>query len=171
MSWHDLIRDIPNWPKPGILFRDITPLLGNGEAFNQVVTELAGAVSPWKPDMLVGAEARGFVFGAALALKLGIGFVPIRKKGKLPAATICEEYALEYGTDAIEMHEDALGPGVRAVLIDDLLATGGTAAACARLITKGGADLAGLAFVIELGDLGGRQLLPEDIPAVSLAVL
>jgi adenine phosphoribosyltransferase len=171
MSWHDLIRTIPNWPKPGILFRDITPLLGHGEAFSQVVEELAAAISPWKPEVLVGAEARGFVFGAALALKLRIGFVPIRKKGKLPAATITEEYALEYGTDVIEMHQDALGPGKRAVLIDDLLATGGTASACARLITKAGAELAGIGFVIELGDLGGKQLLPENTPTVSLLVL
>jgi adenine phosphoribosyltransferase len=171
MNWHDRIRSIPDWPKPGILFRDITPLLLDAPAFRAVLEELTQAVAPWKPDVLVGAEARGFIFGAALSFSLGIGFVPIRKKGKLPAAAIAEEYELEYGTDTIEMHADALSPGQRAVLIDDLLATGGTAAAAARLIRTSGAELAGIAFVIELAALGGKQKLPPGVPVTSLLVL
>lgn len=171
MNWHELIRTIPDWPKPGILFRDVTPLLQNGQALSSVIEELAAAVSPWNPAILVGAEARGFIFGAALAVRLGIGLVPIRKKGKLPAATIIEQYDLEYGTDQIEMHQDALRPGMRAVLVDDLLATGGTAAACARLINKAGAELAGIAFVIELTALGGAKQLPAGVPVVSLLTL
>jgi adenine phosphoribosyltransferase len=171
MQWKELIRSIPDWPKPGILFRDITPILRDGAAFAQVVEQLARTVKPWKADVVVATEARGFIFGAAVSLTLGLGFVPVRKKGKLPAAAITEEYALEYGTDIIQMHADALGPGTRAVLIDDLLATGGTAAACARLIRRSGATLAGIAFVIELAGLDGMKALPQDVPRVSLVVL
>lgn len=171
MSWQTLIRDIPDWPKPGILFRDITPLLADAAAFAGAVDALASAAAPWQPDAIVAIEARGFIFGAALAQKLGCGFVPVRKRGKLPFATVREEYALEYGTDMIEIHADALAPGRRAVLVDDLLATGGTAAACARLVRTLGAELAGMVFLIELTALNGRSRLPADVPAAALLAL
>ncbi len=171
MKWQQYIRDIPDWPKPGILFRDITPLLQDKDAFKAVVHDLAQAVAPLKPQTLVGAEARGFIFGAALALDLGAGFVPIRKKGKLPSETIEITYDLEYGTDTLEMHKDAVQPGERVVFIDDLLATGGTTAACLQLIRNCRADISGSAFVIELAGLNGRDKLPADIPCISLLTL
>lgn len=171
MEWQRLIRSIPDWPRPGILFRDITPLLGDAGAFAQVIDALAAAVRPWRPTHVVAIEARGFIFGAALAPALRIGFVPVRKKGKLPAATVEEEYALEYGTDRIAMHADGLGPGMRPVLVDDLLATGGTAAACDRLVRKVGAELAGAAFVIELAALEGRRALRAGLPVATLLSL
>ncbi len=170
MSWQNKIRTIPDWPKPGILFRDITPLLADPQAFAESIEALAEVVRPWRPALIAGTEARGFIFAAALSLKLGAGFIPIRKKGKLPAATIREEYSLEYGTDSVEMHADAAGPGTRVVLVDDVLATGGTAAACLRLIRKTGAELCGAAFLIELSELQGRKKLPEDVPTRSLIV-
>ncbi len=171
MRWQDKIRSIPDWPRPGILFRDITPLLQDSAAFSQVIDALAAAVRPWRPTHVVAIEARGFIFGAALAIRLGLGFVPVRKKGKLPAAVAREEYALEYGTDVIEIHADGLPREARAVIIDDLLATGGTAAACARLVRKLGAELAGIAFVIELAALAGRPALPNDVPVTALVEL
>ncbi len=171
MKWQQYIRDIPDWPKPGILFRDITPLLQHNDAFKAVIHELAHAVAPLKPQTLVGAEARGFIFGAAVALELGAGFVPIRKKGKLPSETIEVTYDLEYGTDTLEMHNDAVQSGERVVFIDDLLATGGTTAACLQLIRKCRADIAGSAFVIELAGLNGRGRLPADMPCISLLTL
>lgn len=168
MKWQELIRAIPDWPKPGILFRDITPLLQDGPAFQAVIQELADKTAHLSPQTIVGAEARGFIFGAALSQLLGIGFVPIRKKGKLPAATLSETYDLEYGTDTLEIHEDAVTEGEKVLFVDDLLATGGTTAACLRLIQKLGAQVVGNAFVIELAGLNGRAQLPTDIPIIAL---
>ena len=171
MEWQRRIRAIPDWPRPGVVFRDITPLLQDAAAFAASVEALAAAVRPWRPTHVVGIEARGFIFGAALASALRLGFVPVRKKGKLPAATVEEEYALEYGSDRIAMHVDGLGPDMRPVLLDDLLATGGTAAACDRLARKVGAELAGAAFVIELAALAGRRALRADLPVATLMTL
>jgi adenine phosphoribosyltransferase len=153
-----LIRDVPDFPKPGILFKDVTPLLGDGAAFRVVIDLLAEQVG--KPELIVGIEARGFIFGAALADRLGVGFVPVRKPGKLPYKTTCETYALEYGSDALEMHEDAVN-GRRCLIVDDLLATGGTAAATARLVERQGGTVEAFAFVIELDFLSGRQKLGD----------
>jgi adenine phosphoribosyltransferase len=152
------IRDVPDFPKPGILFKDVTPLLGDGAAFRLTTDLLAERVAAMKPELLVGIESRGFIFGAALAERLAVGFVPVRKPGKLPFKTTRETYSLEYGTDALEMHEDAVA-GRRCLVIDDLLATGGTAAATARLIERLGGQVLGFAFVIELGFLDGRARL------------
>ena len=154
-----LIRDVPDFPKPGILFKDVTPLIGDGAAFRLVTDLLAERVTkPQLPDLIVGIESRGFIFGAALAERLGVGFVPVRKPGKLPYRTTRETYALEYGSDTLEMHEDAVN-GRRCLIVDDLLATGGTAAATARLVERQGGSVTGFAFVIELGFLSGRQKL------------
>jgi|SRR5579871_722340 len=155
-----LIREVPDFPKPGILFKDITPLIGDGEAFRAVTEALAERVAKLKPERVVGIESRGFIFGAAIAARLGVGMAPVRKPGKLPWRAVRETYALEYGTDALEMHEDAVA-GARCVIVDDLLATGGTAAATARLVARQGGQVAGLAFVIELGFLGGRGALAD----------
>lgn len=157
------IRDVPDHPTPGILFKDITPLLADGSAFATVVAALAeghGESGPGRVDKVVGIEARGFIFAAPVALHLGAGFVPVRKQGKLPAASYAESYQLEYGTATIEMHSDALNPGERVLVVDDVLATGGTAAATARLIRRSGAEIAGIAVVLELGFLSGRASLP-----------
>jgi adenine phosphoribosyltransferase len=154
-----LIRDIPDFPKPGILFRDVTPLLGNGAAFRACIRQLCEAVAPARPQAIAGIESRGFVFGAPVAAELGIGFVPIRKPGKLPYKTRRESYALEYGTDAIEVHDDAVVAGARVALVDDLLATGGTAGAAIRLLRALDSDVVGAAFVIELAFLQGRAHL------------
>lgn len=153
------IRDIPGFPKPGIIFEDITPLLKSPEAFHETIERLAECTAGTDATDVVGIDARGFIFGAALALKLGLGFVPIRKPRKLPYETICEHYSLEYGTDSIEMHCDALKPGDRVIIIDDLLATGGTMGAAARLIEKTGASVARILFVVELTYLNGRDKL------------
>lgn len=152
------IRDIPDFPKPGILFRDITPLLQHGPALRQTLDRLSEAVVEMKADLIVGIESRGFVFGAPLADRLGLGFVPVRKPGKLPYKTARHEYALEYGAGVLEIHEDSV-LGSRVAIVDDLLATGGTAACAARLCEAQGAEVAGFAFVIELSFLGGRELL------------
>jgi adenine phosphoribosyltransferase len=161
------IRDIPDFPKPGILFRDVTPLLGNGVAFRACIRQLCERIAPAQPQAIAGIESRGFMFGATVAIELGIGFVPIRKPGKLPWKKRQERYALEYGTDAIEVHEDAVAPGTRVALIDDLLATGGTAGAAIRLLQGIGAEVVTTAFVIELGFLKGRQAL-GSLPAEVL---
>jgi adenine phosphoribosyltransferase len=153
------IRDIPDFPKPGILFKDITPLLLDADALDRAVTELADWARPLNVDLVAAAEARGFILGGALARELGVGFVPARKPGKLPHETISAEYILEYGVDALEMHADALADGARVLLHDDLLATGGTAAALADLIEGTGAEIAGCAFLVELAFLGGRERL------------
>jgi adenine phosphoribosyltransferase len=163
------IRDIPDFPKPGILFKDITPLLGSPEAFRTSIDLLESEFRDRGIDVIAAAEARGFIFGAPLALKMNAGFVPIRKPGKLPYATIAQEYALEYGHDRLEVHSDALGPGRRVLLIDDVLATGGTMGACRDLVKSTGADLVACAFVIELSFLGGRAKL-EPCEVFSLAI-
>jgi len=159
MDLKSLIRTIPDYPKPGILFRDITTLLGHAEGFREAIKRLAAPFEGAKIDAVAGIEARGFILGGAVADRLGTGFVPIRKKGKLPGRTIGQDYTLEYGVDVIEMHEDAIAKGQRIVLIDDLIATGGTAEAAAKLIRKSGGDLVGAAFVIDLPDLGGVKRL------------
>ncbi len=153
------IRDIPDFPKPGIIFKDITPVLQDGKLFAEVVDAFAAALKGKKISYVVGIEARGFVFGAALAYKLGVGLIPARKKGKLPHKTIVESYKLEYGEATLEMHQDALKKGDRVVLIDDLLATGGTAAATAKLIERNGAVIEKILFVVELAFLNGRKAL------------
>jgi adenine phosphoribosyltransferase len=154
-----LIRDVPDFPKQGIMFKDITPLLGDGAGFAAAVDQLAAMVKTLRPQAIVGIESRGFIVGAPIARALGVGFVPVRKPGKLPARTRRVEYALEYGTDALEMHHDAVAHQTRVVIVDDVLATGGTAAATARLVEEAGAKVAGFAFLVELGFLGGRQKL------------
>jgi len=158
------IRDIPDWPKKGILFRDITPLLGDPQAFPAAVDALCAPFRGAGVQYVAGVEARGFIFGAAVAAQLHAGFVPIRKKGKLPWQTESASYDLEYGTDSIEMHRDAVPRGAKVLLVDDLLATGGTMQAACRLMEKVGAEVVGLAFVIELTDLHGRdRLVPHKI--------
>jgi adenine phosphoribosyltransferase len=160
------IRDVPDFPKPGILFKDVTPLLGHGPSFRLCTDLLAERAATHKPELLVGIESRGFIFGAALAERLGVGFAPVRKPGKLPFRRTREEYALEYGTDALEMHEDAV-EGKRVLVVDDLLATGGTAGATARLVERLGGQVAGFLFVIELGFLSGRErLAPRQVDAL-----
>jgi len=155
-----LIRDVPDFPKPGILFKDITPLLADPAGLALAVELMANPFRKEPVDLVCGAESRGFIFGTAIATALGKGFVPIRKPGKLPSKRIRAEYALEYGTDALEMHADALRPGQRILLVDDLLATGGTMKASVDLIRSLGADLAGTAVLIELKALGGRGRVP-----------
>ncbi|MBQ3389065.1 MAG: adenine phosphoribosyltransferase [Thermoguttaceae bacterium] len=156
----DYIRSIPDFPKPGILFRDITTLIEDAEGFRRTIDELALQAEKFGPvDKIAAPEARGFIFGAPLALRLGTGLVLIRKKGKLPGKTVSAEYALEYGTDEIFIHEDSVQPGERVLVIDDLLATGGTIDGCCRLLEGQGAKIAAVGFVIELIDLGGREKL------------
>ena len=159
---HDLrrtIRNVPDYPKQGILFRDITPVLLDAPLLSRVVRTLAESIRPWRVDRLIGIEARGFIFGVPLAVELGVGFVPVRKKGKLPYRKLSAKYGLEYGTDEIEMHVDAVIKGHRVAVVDDLLATGGTAAAACELVQSSGGSVAGLAFVIELAPLRGREKL------------
>jgi adenine phosphoribosyltransferase len=167
MDLKSLIRDIPDFPKEGILFRDITTLLQNPDGLNYVIDQMAEIYANQSIHYVAGIESRGFIVGTPLAYRLSAGFVPIRKPGKLPAATHAMEYDLEYGTDCLEIHQDAFNPGSRVLLVDDLLATGGTAAAAASLIGKTGSELVGLAVIIELMELAGRQKLPQ-IPVQSL---
>jgi len=169
---HDLkesIRTIPDYPKPGIMFRDITTLLGNARAFRRAVDEL---VQPWagaKIDKVAGIEARGFIIGGAVAHQVSAGFVPIRKKGKLPHQTVRMAYALEYGIDEMEMHVDAIGQGDRVVLVDDLIATGGTAEGAVKLMRQIGANVVAACFIIDLPDLGGAaKLRAMDVPVRTL---
>jgi adenine phosphoribosyltransferase len=165
----DAIRTIPNYPKPGIMFRDITTLLGNARAFRRAVDEL---VQPWagmKIDKVAGIEARGFILGGAVAHQVSAGFVPIRKKGKLPHQTVSMAYLLEYGTDEMEMHVDAVAKGDRVVLIDDLIATGGTAEGAVKLLRQMGAEVLAACFIIDLPDLGGAEKLRKmDVPVRTL---
>lgn len=161
------IRDIPDFPKQGILFRDITTLLKNKTAFKRTIDGLARAVKEKKIDYVVAVESRGFIFGAALAYKLGAGFVPVRKKGKLPAETLSITYDLEYGTDTLEIHKDAIRPDSKILVVDDLLATGGTVAAVCQLTQKVKANVAGIIFLIELCSLKGRDKL-KNYPVFSL---
>lgn len=161
MDLKSLIRDIPDFPKPGILFRDITTLLQNPDGLRYVIDQLTEDFKDQSIDYVVGIESRGFIFGAPLAYQLGAGFVPVRKPGKLPAAIHAQEYELEYGTDRLEIHQDACPQGSRVLVVDDLLATGGTAAATAQLLEPLGCTLVGFGFIIELTGLAGRQKLPD----------
>jgi adenine phosphoribosyltransferase len=153
------VRDISDFPKPGILFRDLTPLMGHGPSFRDCVDLLSARVARHRPEVIVVVESRGFIFGAPVAAALGVGLAPVRKPGKLPASVVRCDYALEYGTDALEMHADAIGPGARVVVVDDVLATGGTAAATADLVRQQGATVVAYSFVLEIGALAGRQRL------------
>jgi len=155
----NLIRAIADYPTPGVTFRDITPLLGNGPALSQVVAELTERFADLAIDRVIGIEARGFILGAPIAVALGAGFVPVRKAGKLPWAVVREEYSLEYGTDKLEIHRDAIHPDERILVVDDVLATGGTAAATCRLVTALGGNIVALAVLIELSALNGRNQL------------
>jgi adenine phosphoribosyltransferase len=159
MNFADTIRAIPDYPKPGILFRDITTLLGDARGFRMAVDQLVQPFAGKKIDKVAGIEARGFILGGAVAHQLSAGFIPVRKKGKLPHEVIAMEYALEYGTDVIEMHRDACRAGEQIVLVDDLIATGGTAIAAVNLLRQAGADVVAAAFVIDLPDLGGAEKL------------
>ncbi|GAB4370591.1 MAG: adenine phosphoribosyltransferase [Acidobacteriota bacterium] len=161
------IADVPDFPKPGILFRDLTPLLREPAAMRRVIEDLSRWAAELEPTVVVGIESRGFLFGVPIAQELGVGLVPARKPGKLPRETLREEYALEYGTNALEIHRDAIRAGDRALVVDDLLATGGTAAATRRLIERAGGTVAGFGFVVELESLGGRSRL-GDAPVLSL---
>lgn len=160
-SLADHIRAIPDYPKPGVTFRDITPLLGHGPALAAAVDQMAERFAAERVDRVIGIEARGFILGAPVAVSLGAGFVPVRKAGKLPWAVVREEYQLEYGTDKLEIHRDAIHPDERVVVIDDVLATGGTAAATCRLVETLGATIVGLGMLIELKALNGRSVLGQ----------
>lgn len=155
----DAIRNIPDYPKPGVMFRDITTLLGNARAFRRAVDELVHPYAGGKVDKVAGVEARGFIIGGAMAHQLSSGFVPIRKKGKLPHDTVRIAYSLEYGVDEMEMHRDAIVSGEKVILVDDLIATGGTAEAAVKLLQQMGADIVSACFIIDLPDLGGRRKL------------
>ena len=170
LELRDLVRDIPDFPKPGILFRDLTPLMRDPEGWQEVIRRLSGLCDRFQPDLIVGIESRGFIVGTALATSVRLGFVPVRKPGKLPGPVTGVDYALEYGTDRLEIQSDAFDGGARVLVVDDLLATGGTAAACAQLVTAAGGSLCGFAFVAELAGLGGRARLPEPHPVESLIV-
>ncbi len=159
----DYIRSIPDFPKPGILFRDITPLLASADALRATIVQLADRIRDRDIDIVAAAEARGFIFAAPLAVEIGAGFVPVRKPGKLPFDTHAFHYELEYGTDSLEIHIDGVEPGQNVLLVDDLLATGGTVEACCRLIERAGANIVGCAFVIELVGLGGsKRIAPHE---------
>lgn len=170
MDLSRFIRDIPDFPKTGIGFKDLTPLLGDARAFAESIEQL---VFPFRDQHIAhvcGIEARGFIFGAAAALLLGCGFIPLRKPGKLPATTIGTDYALEYGSDRLEMHVDAIAPGERILIVDDVLATGGTLAAAASLVQQGGGDIVGAALIIELAALAGRSRWIHAAPLHSIVV-
>ncbi|WP_432736639.1 adenine phosphoribosyltransferase [Maridesulfovibrio sp. FT414] len=170
MNLRDHIRDVPNFPKEGIVYFDITPLLANPGAFQYTIDMMAERFSDYKADKIAAAEARGFIFGAPLAYKLGIGFVPIRKPGKLPYETISVNYDLEYGTDCLSMHIDAVGKDENVLLIDDVLATGGTAQGMVKLVEKAGGIVSGIGFLVELGFLDGKSKL-NGIPSSHLLQL
>ena len=159
MDLKGLIRTIPDYPKPGIMFRDVTTLLADPQGFKAAIARLAEPYRTEPVDVVAGIEARGFITAGAIADRLGCGFVPVRKKGKLPWKTISQSYALEYGTDTLEMHEDALARGRRVLIVDDLIATGGTAEAAAKLVRRLGGTIIGAAFLVDLPDLGGARLL------------
>jgi adenine phosphoribosyltransferase len=167
MDIKTLIRDIPDFPKPGILFRDVTTLLNDPEGLRYTIDCLAEQCAELAPDYVAGIESRGFIFGVPLAYHLGVGFIPVRKSGKLPAATYTVEYELEYGVDRLQIHQDACPPDSRVLIVDDLIATGGTAAATAKLVRQANCQLVGYSFVIELTFLNGRKQLP-DVPIKTL---
>ena len=169
MNLRDVVRTIPDYPKPGIQFRDITTLLGDARAFRRAVDEMVQPFAGQKIDKVAGVEARGFIMGGAVAHQLSAGFIPLRKRGKLPHKTIAVEYALEYGVDAIEMHLDACLAGDRVMLVDDLIATGGTAEAAITLLRQGGAEVVAAGFVIDLPELGGAdRIRAMGVPVSSL---
>jgi adenine phosphoribosyltransferase len=164
------VRDVPDYPQAGVMFKDITPLLADAGAFREVIDGLAGAFGPADTayvDKVAGIEARGFILAAPVACRLGVGFVPVRKKGKLPAATFAQEYDLEYGSATLEVHQDAFAPGDRVLIVDDVLATGGTARATASLVSQAGGTVVGIAFLMELSFLSGRDKL-QDLEIRSL---
>jgi adenine phosphoribosyltransferase len=161
MDLAKMIRDVPDFPKEGILFKDITTLIKDPGAFKEVIDRLSDHYAGQQIDLVVAVEARGYIFGAPIAYKLGAGFVPVRKEGKLPAETVREEYALEYGTDSVEMHRDAIRPGQKVLVVDDLIATGGSAAATARLVERLGGEVVSIAFLIELTFLNGVERLKD----------
>ena len=169
MEFEKLIRDVPDFPKEGIIFKDITTLLQDGDAFHQAMNQILKKYLDANIDKVVGIEARGFILGGVLAYKLCCGFVPARKPGKLPAQTIREEYTLEYGSNALEIHRDSINPREKVLIVDDLLATGGTALATAKLVEKLGGEVMGIEFLIELGFLNGREKLLK-YPLHSLIV-
>jgi adenine phosphoribosyltransferase len=162
------LRDVPDFPQPGIVFKDLTPLLADVDAFRYAVDAIADHAAGLTVDKVVGIEARGFIFAAAVAYRLGAGFVPVRKPGKLPWKTVSETYDLEYGTDTLEVHDDGIAPGDAVYVVDDVLATGGTAAATCRLVHRLGGVIAGVAFVVELGFLEGRAKLPQEHDVLTL---
>jgi len=162
------VRDVPDYPQPGVLFKDITPLLGDAGAFGEVVEAMAAVFGP--ADKVVGIEARGFILAAPVAYEIRAGFVPVRKKGKLPSETFAQEYNLEYGSATLEVHRDAFGPGERVLIVDDVLATGGTARATASLVQQAGAHVVGVAVLMELSFLKGREAIP-DLEVRSLLVV
>ena len=167
MDLRDYIRNVPDFPSPGILFRDITPLLASPEAFQQAVVAMADPFRESPPEKVLGIEARGFMFGAAIARELGVGFVPVRKPGKLPRETFRVSYGLEYGKDSLEIHADACRPGERVLIADDVLATGGTAKAAVELVEQVGAEVVGIPFIVELDFLNGRaKLAPYDVESL-----
>ncbi len=169
MNIKELIRTIPDYPKKGIMFRDVTTLLSDAKGFGAMIDQFKTRYQNQKIDLIAGIEARGFIVGSALAYALNIGFIPIRKKGKLPGKTISESYQLEYGTDTIEVHEGSIAKGQQVLLMDDLIATGGTALAAASLINKLGGDLVEAAFIVDLPDLGGhKKLIQKDIKVFTL---
>ena len=167
MDLKSIVRDIPDFPKPGIVFRDITTLLKNPQVLRYTIDAMGERCGELAPDYVLGMESRGFLFGVPLACRLDAGFIPVRKPGKLPAPVYSIEYELEYGTDRLEMHQDAIEPGSRVLIVDDLMATGGTAAATAQLVTQAGGETIGFGFIIELTALGGRNKLPS-VPIISL---
>ena len=169
MPIKSLIRTIPDYPRPGVMFRDITTLLGDAYGFRKVVDEMVQPYAGARVDKVAGIEARGFIVGGAVAHQLSVGFVPVRKKGKLPWQTIGQDYELEYGADRVEIHADAIANGDRILLVDDLIATGGTAEATIRLIRQAGGELVGCSFVVDLPDLGGRKRL-EKLGIKTLAL-
>jgi len=166
-QWRALVRDIPDFPKPGVVYKDITPLLADRQAFAAVIDAIADRFADQSVDRVLGIEARGFIVAAPVAYRFGAGFVPVRKAGKLPWKIEREEYELEYGTDLLEVHHDAIQPGERVLVVDDVMATGGTAAATARLVAKLGGEVVGFGFIIELDFMGGRAKL-SDSEIVSL---
>ena len=170
MAWTDLLRDIPDFPKPGILFKDITPVLADGDAFAEAIAAMA---EPWRGvalDAVVGVEARGFILGAALARELDAGFVPVRKPGKLPGETLSQDYGLEYGRDRLEIHADALPAGARVIVVDDVLATGGTLNAALALVERQGARIVGTGVLVELGFLEARTGWTHPAPLHACAI-
>lgn len=170
MAWTALLRDIPDFPKPGILFKDITPVLADGDAFAEAIAAMA---EPWRGvalDAVVGVEARGFILGAALARELEVGFVPVRKPGKLPGETLSQDYGLEYGRDRLEIHADALPAGARVIVVDDVLATGGTLNAALALVERQGARIVGTGVLVELGFLEARTGWTHPVPLHACAI-